>query len=218
MESKKYNKTLHLPWSPGKSSDDKVAKSVDSLLNTQIIITEKLDGSNVSLERNGVFARTHAYAPTHPSFDQLKSFHAAVKHLIPLNTQLFGENCFALHSIAYDFLPAYFLLFGARYLTTSTWASWSDVENWSKVIAAPTVPVLFKGQVSSKNKLQKITEELSTQPSEYGSTREGVVVRMEDSFDDANFSNSVMKLVRTGHVNTDVHWKHQKIIKNKLAI
>lgn len=110
MDSPKYNRTFHVPWSPGATSDDKIASSTDSLLNKLIVITEKMDGSNTSLEREGCFARTHASAPTHPSFDALKALHAVCKWQIPENIQLFGEWCFAVHSIEYIELPHYFFI------------------------------------------------------------------------------------------------------------
>ena len=110
----KYPRTLHLPWSKGTTNDDKIATSINSLLNVPIVISEKLDGSNASLEANGCFARTHAGAPTHASFDGLKALHATVKRNIPKGIQIFGEWCYALHSIAYTALPGYFLLFNVR--------------------------------------------------------------------------------------------------------
>ncbi len=111
MNSPKYNRTFHLPWSPGATNDDKIATSVTNLLNTEIIITEKLDGSNTSLESDGCFARTHSGPPNHPSFDGLKALHAEVGFQIPSGMQLFGEWCFAKHSISYEELPGYFFAF-----------------------------------------------------------------------------------------------------------
>jgi hypothetical protein len=207
-------------WSPGKGSDDKVALSIDSLLNVPIVITEKCDGSNSSLESDGCFARTHAGAPTHPSFDLLKAFHAQIKYQIPNGLQLFGENCFALHSIAYNELPGYFLLFNVRDLNQqpAIWLEWSEVELWAQEIGVPTVPVLFKGMVSTEKELQQLTEDLATQPSACGGEREGVVVRIENGFNDLDFPNCMAKWVRQGHVQTSDHWAHQEIIKNKLKI
>lgn len=51
----KYNRTYHLPWSPGTTSDDRISKSVDSLLNYEIVITEKLDGENCGMIDSGVY-------------------------------------------------------------------------------------------------------------------------------------------------------------------
>ena len=222
MPSPKYGRTLHLPWSAGKSSDDKVAISVESLLNIPIIITEKLDGSNSSIEHDGCFARTHAATPTHASFDTLKALHAAVKHLIPPDVQLFGENVYAKHSIEYSELPGYFMLFGVRNLNytmdLADWASWEEVEIWAQEIGVPTVPVLFRGQVSSAQELQKLTESFMIKPSCCGGIREGVVVRIATGFDDADFSKYVQKAVRANHVQTSDHWAHQTIVKNKLKV
>ena len=211
---------MHLPWSPGGTNDDKRAKSIDSLLNVPLVITEKMDGSNASLERDGCFARTHTGAPTHVSFDGLKALHANLKHYLWEEVQIFGEWCYALHSIAYDALPGYFLIFGIRELYEGDhyWYSWAMVEEWARSLDLPTVPKIWEGIVSSEKQLQTLTEDLIKQPSSCGGLREGIVVRVKSQFDDAAFSKSVMKWVRKNHVQTDEHWKNQEIIKNKLKI
>ncbi len=218
MESPKYNRTFHFPFSPGASNDDKIATSMDKLIGVPIVITEKMDGSNTSLEADGCYARTHAGAPTHASFDQLKALHASIKYLIPDFIQLFGEWCFARHSIEYNKLPGYFLLFNVRELTMASpyWYSWKEVEMWAEEIGVPTVPVLFKGEVSSEKELKELVESFMNQPSSCGGIREGVVVRVAKEFYDDDFSFCVMKCVRANHVQTSEHWKDQEIIKNKL--
>jgi hypothetical protein len=219
MDSPKYNRTFHLPWSPGGTSDDKIATSVDNLIGKPIIITEKIDGSNTSLETKGCFARTHSGAPSHPSFDGLKALHATLKHKIPANYQMFGEWCYALHSIAYNELPGYFLLFNIRELNEvlpTIWLSWAEVKMWAEDIGVPTVPVLFEGIVKSESELKILTESFMKEASCCGGIREGVVVRLANQFQDNDFSNCVMKCVRANHVQTSDHWKDQEIIKNKL--
>lgn len=221
MNSPKYNRTMHLPWSPGGTNDDKRAPSVETLLNRPLVITEKMDGSNTSLEFGGCFARTHAGPPTHPSFDGLKALHASIKRFIPKGTQFFGEWCYAVHSIAYDALPSYFLLFGVRdhYIEMDAkWYDWDWNECICKTLGVATVPILWKGQVASEKELKDLTESLAYQPSACGPTREGVVVRIASEFKDEDFSTSVMKWVRKDHVQTDDHWKNQQIVKNKLKI
>lgn len=208
-----------MPWSPGGTNDDKRAASCEKLIGCPIVITEKMDGSNTSLEADGCFARTHAGAPTHKSFDGLKALHAAIKHKIPGNYQLFGEWCFAKHSIEYSELPGYFLLFNVREMNTEVpnmWLSWESVELWAEEVGVPTVPVLFKGIVHSEKELKELVESLMIQPSVCGGIREGVVARMADEFFDVDFSSYVMKCVRANHVQTDDHWKDQEIIRQKL--
>lgn len=220
MDSPKYNRTMHVPWSPGASNDDKIATSIDNLIKTPIIITEKMDGSNTSLESEGCYARTHSGAPTHPSFDALKAFHATIKYKIPGGTQLFGEWCYARHSIDYGELPGYFLLFNVRYLNpiVPLWAPWEDVEMWAEEIGVPTVPVLLKSSAGSDRELENITNKLMNNPSLCGGIREGVVIRIQQGFSENNFSSCVMKCVRANHVQTTEHWKDQTIIRNKLKL
>lgn len=222
MDSKKYNRTFHLPWSRGATSDDKIATTIDSVLNTEIVITEKMDGSNTSLEANGCFSRSHSGAPTHPSFDGLKALHASIKYKIPEDFQFFGEWCFAKHSILYSELPAYFMLFNVRELrhnlskSSLIWNSWDDVELWAEELEVPTVPVLFRGTVKTESSLQELTESFMKNPSKCGGIIEGVVVRVASSFDDNQFSNSVLKMVRANHVTTSEHWAHSEIIRNMI--
>lgn len=218
MESKKYNRTFHFPWSPGATSDDKIATDVSALLNTQIVITEKMDGSNTSLEREGCFARTHSGPPAHASFDGLKALHSSIKYKIPDNIQLFGEWCYALHSIAYAQLPSYFMLFNVRDVSYEKpiWVSWDELELWAQEINVPTVPLLFKGECKSTNELKELIESFMNQPSACGGIREGVVARIAASFEDEAFPKSVLKCVRANHVQTSEHWKDQEIIRNKL--
>lgn len=217
MSSPKYNRTLHLPWSPGATNDDKMAKDVTTLLRRKLIITEKVDGSNTSLEEDGCFARTHAGPPTHASFDNLKALHASVKNSIPPKYQLFGEWCYALHSIPYDKLPSYFLIFGVRELYENSWETWEMVKLWAKEIGVTTVPELWSGFIKTEKELQQIVEDLARAPSRLGSIREGIVVRVADSFLDEDFSKYVMKWVRPNHVQTSEHWKAQEIIRNQLC-
>lgn len=220
MNSPKYNRTFHFEWSQGATNDDKIALSIDNLINQPIVITEKMDGSNTSLEADGCFARTHSGPPTHISFDGLKSLHASLKWKIPIDVQLFGEWCFARHSIEYSELPSYFLLFNVRETSSDiiSWSSWEEVEMWANEIEVPTVPVLFKGTVSSAKQLQELTESLMIQTSKCGGIREGIVARVQREFINEDFSSCVLKCVRANHVQTSEHWKNQEIVKNKLKL
>jgi hypothetical protein len=215
MTSPKYPRTMHLPFSEGATNDDKIADSVEALLNVPIVITEKIDGSNVCLEHDGVFARSHSGPPIHPSFDLLKALHATIKHDIPPDSQWFGEYAYAKHSLAYDKLPGYLMMFGIR--INDNWLRWSAVCRFCSLLGLPTVPVLFEGKVDTAKTLKDLILNLAKQPSALGTIREGVVVRVEREFSDEEFPQCVQKWVRKDHVQTDVHWKHQTITPNGLA-
>jgi len=178
-----------MPWSKWATNDDKIATTVDKLIGVPIVLTEKMDGSNTSLEREGCFSRSHAGAPTHASFDLLKAIHSHIKMAIDPGLQLFGEWCFARHSIEYSELPSYFFLFGIRDVNENIWYHWEDVQCYANLISAVTVPILFEGVVSSEKELQQLVESFMNQPSACGGIREGVVARVQREFKDNEFSS-----------------------------
>lgn len=213
----KYPRTFHLPWSPGGTKDDRRLSSTKHLLDTNLVLTEKMDGSNVCLESGNVFARSHSSAPSHPSFDALKAYWAERSSLIPEGFQIFGEWCYAKHSISYDKLPDFLMVFAIRELASNTWLSWSDVVDYANLLDLKVVPVLQKTRVGSDKALEELTNDLATKPSLCGGDREGIVVRRANGFDNAHFSTCVAKWVRKHHVQTDDHWKHQAITRNTKA-
>lgn len=220
--SPKFPRTHHLPFSPGGTSDDKRLKTVDHLLGVDIVITEKLDGSNVCLERNAVYARSHSGPPDHPSFDALKALHAGLRFSIPEGYQIFGEWLYAKHSISYDRLPNYLVLFAGRDLTspsTPEWCSWLEVEMLADDLGVAFAPVLAQGRCGSAADLEEEINSLVSQPSKFSASgpREGVVVRHAAGFPNGAFATSVAKWVRANHVQTDDHWKNQAIVRNGLA-
>ena len=117
----KYNRSMHLPFSPGTTSDDRIAKSVDPLLNVPVIISEKLDGENCGMTREGVYARSHATFTTSPWSVMVRTLHSVLKNDIEEGTFVFGENMEGIHSIEYENLTSPFYIFGIR--KGSTWLS-----------------------------------------------------------------------------------------------
>jgi len=211
----KCPRTYHFAFSLGATNDDKIAKDINGILGKEVVITEKMDGSNVCLEREKCFARSHSGSPTHESFDMLKAIHAGIKFIIPDSYQIFGEWCYAQHTIFYDSLPNYLLIFGVREINQMTWLSWDDVEYWAEQIGTCTVPLLERWVVSNEKELQEKVELLSANPSAYGKEKEGVVVKLAGRFNNDLFDKSALKAVRAGHVCGE-HWLTKDIIQNKL--
>lgn len=231
MSSDKYPRTYHLPFSPGATSDDKMLSSVDHFLNVPVVLTEKMDGSNLCMTREAVFARSHNGPPTHESFNFAKQLHAGIRHSIPDGLSVFGEYLFAVHSIVYSDLPGYFLIFGVREDATGKWWSWEMVEEMAKDLGMPTVPVLHKsstfiaadgkeywqglfeteGQLKAESKLEYLFRNGGAWENNIS---EGFVIRLAGEFTD--FSKSVAKYVRANHVQTTTHWTQQELRKNGL--
>jgi hypothetical protein len=201
----KYNRTYHLPFSPGLINDDRVVESIDEVIGKEIVMTEKLDGENTGMKNQGVYARSHAAFTTSGWSREVRQIHnTKVKGYLQEDDFVFGENMEGIHSIEYTNLTSYFYMFGVR--NNVKWLSWDEVEEYAYLLDLPTAPVLFRGIVNSYNELKDIVEKLATQPSSLGGIREGVVVRVAESFDDKDFGLKVMKWVRKGHVQTDEHW------------
>lgn len=200
----KYNRTYHLPWSPGSTSDDKISQDVSSLIGIDIVITEKLDGSNSSITNKGVYARSHVDFSKNPWDKEIWNIWQRIKNDLSDGVFLFGENMEGIHSIEYTNLTSYFYIFGVR--DNNIWIPWESVEEYAFLLDLPTAPILFKGIVNSEKELKDLTESLVKNPSKLGGTIEGIVVRNADMFHNDDFAENVMKWVRPNHVQTDVHW------------
>lgn len=201
----KYNRTYHLNWSPGATSDDKISNSIDNLIGIDIVITEKLDGENCGMTNDGVYARSHATFTTSAWSREVRQIHdIKVRGQLEDNVYLFGENMEGIHSIEYSNLKSYFYLFGVR--DNNIWIPWQSVEEYAYLLDLELVPVLFKGKLNSEKELKDIVNDLVNKPSELGGEREGIVVRNAGLFHNDDFKDNVMKWVRANHVTTDEHW------------
>lgn len=199
----KYNRTYHLNFSPGATNDDKISNNIDSLLGIDIIITEKLDGSNTAITKNGVYGRSHADFSRNPWDVKNWEIYHRIKNDLG-DEYIFGEGMYAIHSIEYTNLESYFYIFGVR--DNNIWIPWQSVEEYSYLLDIPTVPVLFKGKVNTEKELKELVENLVSKPSKLGGEIEGVVVRNAGMFHNDDFKDNIMKWVRKDHVTTDIHW------------
>lgn len=214
----KYPRTYHLTLSKGCTNDDKMLENNDRFIGNEVVITSKLDGSNFCMTSEECFARSHSGPPTHKSFNWAKAFHNQVKYLIPNNIAIYAECLFAKHSIHYTSLPHYLCIFNILDMESNTWLSWDQVEQYSLELEIPTVPVLFRGKIENQNKLQELYSVLMNQKEFDADEREGIVIRVSESFHNDDFTVSMGKAVRANHVQTSEHWKNQEIVKNKLKV
>jgi hypothetical protein len=218
MERFKYPRTPHLPWSAGVTRDDRVIASLDELNSRELIVTEKLDGSNICFTKEVVFSR--GGNATHASFDWLKGWHAGIRNLLIKDVYYYAEYCYAVHSITYLGLDHYVNLFAVRSEYDSgmgdVWWPWEDIVRYSATLDIPTVPVIGAYRANSIEQLKKDSEFITKEQSFYKGPREGFVVRYPGYIRIDQFDTHVAKWVREGHVQTDDHWMHQAIVKQSL--
>ena len=201
----KYPRTPHLPWSPGVSADDLRCINTGNFLGKSVVVTEKMDGENTTLYSDYCHARS-IDGRHHPSRDWVKSFHAKICADIPQGWRVCGENLYAQHALNYDSLESYFYGF-------SIWdhqnrcLSWSDTLTWFDSLEIVVPKILFEGEWNEKS-IKALTIDTNR--------TEGYVVRIAEDFHFDDFSKSVAKWVRHGHVQTEEHWMLAAIKPNKL--
>ena len=207
----KYPRTFHVPWSPGATDDDRVLDDPNAAFGgAEIVVTEKCDGECSTLYRDYLHARSVDYAP-HPSRDRLRALHASIAHDIPDGWRLCGENLYAVHSIAYGALPAYFLVFSI-WNERNECLSWDETVTWARLLGLHTVPVIARGIWNEAH--VRLFDGVAK--SQLGGDREGYVVRLSAGFHYRAFRRSVAKYVRKDHVTTDDHWKAREVVPNRL--
>jgi hypothetical protein len=206
----KYSRTMHLPWSPGLSNDDKLIESLDAFLGKRVIVSEKMDGENTTLYPDGYLHARSTDGRDHPSRDWVKAFWASRCHDLPQGWRVCGENLFAVHSVRYEGLPSYFFGFSI-WDETNTALSWDETMEWFTLLGITPVPVLYDG-IWDEALIRGLYREERDRD-----TREGYVVRVADQIPVDNFRTHVAKYVRAQHVQTDTHWMHAEIVRNGLA-
>jgi predicted kinase len=202
----KHPRTPHLPWSPGVSADDKRLGDTRAFEGREVVATEKLDGENTTLYRDGLHARS-IDGRHHPSRDWVKALHGRIARHIPEGWRLCGEYLFAQHSVRYAALEGYLYV-------TSMWTEdnrclpFDETVAWAQALGLPTPAIVWRGiwDEGAMRVLRIDTER-----------REGYVVRTAAGFAYDDFGASVAKWVRRGHVQTDSHWMHAEVVPNGLA-
>ncbi len=223
--SRKYGRTYHFNFSPGTTSDDRIAHHYwDDLKNIdQLVITEKLDGENNCLSEHGVFARSHAATTESRWTQDIRQRWQAMKYDLKGGVQIFLENMYAIHSIEYRNLDHHYYVFAVR--ENGRCMGWDEVKFWADSFDLPTVPVLeiinpsllkeedFKASIIQYATMKSDLDSFNHVMDEFGNiingnpcTREGIVVANTEEYLLRNFDKNVFKYVRAKHVKTDEHW------------
>jgi hypothetical protein len=174
---------------------------VDLLLGQPLVLTEKVDGANVCMTRDAVYARSHSGPARGPMFDRLKAIHAEKRWLIVPGVSVFCEWCMFVHSVEYANLPdPPLLVIGVRRDSTGVWGSWGDLDTQALTLGLERAPEVGTIMPSKPELLQREVEELAAMPSVFGGQREGIVVRHAGAVADDRFAKFHAKYVNEGFV------------------
>lgn len=214
----KYPRTHHLPWSPGLTKDDRVMEYVKDhrygktvrlpLDGLAVVVTEKMDGENTTMYRDGLHARS-IDGRNHPSRNWVKNLHASIKHEIPDGWRICGENLYAKHSIHYTSLPSYFMVFSI-WDERNVCLGWEDTKAYADILGLATVREIYTG-IFDEQKIRALMT-----PGKEPEGTEGYVVRSYTEFPYSQFRFKVAKYVRENHVQTHGHWMRSRLELNTL--
>ncbi len=219
----RFPHTPHVAWlGKGSPRGDKLLAphEVRELLSGEVVVEEKVDGANLGFsvgEDGALRAQNRGRYLEGAGLDGqwrplrrwLSSRAHALAAALGTNLMLFGEWCYAVHSVRYTRLPDWFLAFDVYDRERDEF--W-DVERRNALaerLGVLTVPELGRGQQTVEALTRLLGQSRLTE-----GPAEGLYVRRE--------ANGVLtaraKLVRAEFVQAiDEHWSKRAIEENQLA-
>jgi len=223
----RFPQTPHIAWlGRGEPRDDKLLSNEQAteLLAADVVVEEKLDGANLGFSLapdgtlrtqnrgqylhqpfSGQFARLPVWLTLHGEglLSVLHSF--ADRELM-----LFGEWCAARHSLDYDCLPDWFLLFDVYDRAAQKFWSSQRRNDLAQVAGLIVVPTVVRGRRS----IGLLKDVLATQSSRFRQgPLDGLVVRGES----VDWCESRAKLVRADFTqNIAEHWMRRRVEWNRV--
>lgn len=208
----------------GTPRDDKVLSSEEAhaLLTGEVVVEEKLDGANLgfSVSPDGAVRiqnrGQYLSEPYTGQFEKLSTwfkFHSdGLFDALGGELILFGEWCAARHSLDYDNLPDWFLVFDVYDRKFRRFWSTARRNELATRLGLSFVPRLYHGQIT----LEELKQILQSQPSAYRSgPLEGVVIRRES----VDWLEARAKLVRPEFTQAiGEHWRRRAIEWNRRCV
>lgn len=219
----RFPHTPHLAWlGEGQPRDDKVLSPAEAkeVLGGEVTVEEKVDGANVglSVDEDGVLRAQNRGSylergKCHPQFKLLFGWldprrDAIADALFP-DLMLFGEWCYAVHSVPYTRLLDWFLAFDVYDRALGQFWSAPRRDALVASLGLVTVPKLARGRFAVTD-LERLLErsQLSDAPAE------GLYVRR----DEGDHLIARAKLVRAEFTQAiDEHWSRGALRANKLV-
>lgn len=220
----RFPHTPHLAWlGPGQPRDDKVLppSEVNALLAGEVVVEEKVDGANLGFSttetgelrvqnRGRYLDREHVHPQFRPLWSWLPARESELLDALWPNLILFGEWCYAVHSVPYDRLPDWFLGFDVHDRETGTFWDAARRDALLAELRLPPVPRLARGRFS----MDDLVRMAAGRSRVGGSAMEGIVVRKESG----GFTTARAKLVRAEFAQAiEEHWSRGPLRRNELA-
>lgn len=201
----KYPRTWHMPWSPGRTKDDRAHPNMKQFEGRRVIVMEKMDGENTSMYTDHIHARS-VDSKNEPSRNYVKRIWAEICGDIPDKWRICGENLYERHSIHYLDLPSYFMAFSI-WDDTNHRISYDELLIWCRLLGIIHTPVLYDG-IYDEELIKNLPKTLGWNMDEH----EGYVVTVADRMHYSEFKYLMAKYVRADHVTEDVHVRSRRVL------
>ena len=214
---RKYEKTYRLKLD-GMPAFEKFMlddTSFKLLLNGNVNVTEKMDGSNSGIfkTKEGQIFLQKRRGNIDKSHHQYKFFenwgYQNIEKLkkLPNNIVVYGELMRCVHSIKYTKLPDWFLVFDIYDLESEEYLDWNEVKRIVEGVGLKTVPLIYEGEVDRKKILSLIPSK-----SAFGDMAEGIVIKNYDS----QLRGKVVKSEFIKIIDEGKHWQTAPIDLNEV--
>lgn len=217
----KFPHTPHLVWlGEGIPRVDKVLslEEAQSFLDGKIYVEEKVDGANIGLsldqagniraQNRGSYLTGKAHRQFDPLWPWINTHRIALTEALEPGLILFGEWCYAQHSIHYDKLPDWFLAFDVYDARTDEFWCVARRNRFIDALGLCRVPVVTEGSFALPELIGLLGESSLT-----SGPMEGIYVRKEDN--DRVLARA--KIVRAEFTQTiEEHWTKAPFQRNAL--
>ncbi len=220
----KFPHTPHLLWlGDGSPRDDKVLKpaEVSDFLSGEVIIEEKVDGANLGLSlgrddrvraqsRGNYLAPGRSHAQWNLLWPWLAERRADLEAGLRSGLLLYGEWCYARHTVPYDSLPDWFLGFDIFEFASRRFWSVDRRNAWLQEQGLASVPEVKRGQLQ----LRQVASLIGNSAVGHVSM-EGIYLRREQG---GRLLARAKVVSAAFKQQAEEHWTRRAVFPNQLAL
>jgi atypical dual specificity phosphatase len=212
----------------GVTRDDLILdeKEIEKYLNCLLVLEEKVDGANLGISINEdykIVYQNRSHYVTYATSTQFKGLqkweqtHSGelFQILEPNRHIIYGEWCYAKHSIHYTDLPNYFIAFDIFDKKENKFVSRKRLVEILKKTTIPVVPIIDKKTFTSVKEIkEELIKYLDTKSRYRDGPVEGIYIRKNKD----GFLERRCKIVRPDFIQgIEEHWMKSGLIRNTIT-
>lgn len=220
----RFPQTPHLVWlGEGQPRSDKILAphETETLLSGDVVVEEKVDGANIGFStsedgelrvqnRGNYLERSRVHPQFRPLWRWMQVRERALMDALWPDRILFGEWCYAVHSMLYTDLPDWFLGFDVYDLSVARFWDTARRDSLLSALDLHSVPRIAKGHFT----IEMVKRMLSNRSGVSNGEVEGLILRRESG----GFTTARAKLVRAEFTQAiEEHWSRGPLRRNQLS-